>query len=61
MASMFEFIAPLPNINDNGKSEKTNIIIFSLIYVLFKFLKLFLFVSTNVTNLGLNLFLTDYI
>ena len=58
---MFRFIALLPNINDIGKKEKRKIINFSLKYAFLEFLKLILFELINVINIGLSLFLTNYI
>ena len=58
---MFRFIAVLPNINDIGKKEKRKIINFSLRYAFLEFWKLALFVLINVINVGLSLFLVNYI
>ena len=58
---MFRFIAALPNINDIGKKEKRKIINFSLKYAFLELLKLTLLVLINVINVGLSLFLINYI
>ena len=58
---MFRFIAVLPNINDIGKKEKRKIINFSLKYAFSEFLKFTSFLLANVINVGLSLFLINYI
>ena len=55
------FIALFPNINEIGKKEKIKMINFSLRCVFLEFLKLTSFVLINVINVGLSLFLTNYI
>ena len=55
---MFIFIAVLPNINDIGMKEKRKIVNFSLRYA---FSKSTLLVLINVINVGLSLFLINYI
>ena len=61
MIIIFRFIALLPNINDMGKKEKRKIINFSLGYAFLEFLRLTLLVLIDVINVGLSLFLINYI
>ena len=58
---MFRFIIELPSISEIGKKEKRKIINFSLKYVFSEFLKPTLFILINVINVGLSLFLINYI
>ena len=58
---MFRFIAVLPNIRDIGKKEKRKIINFSSRYAFLEFSKLALLVLIKVINVGLSLFLINYI
>ena len=58
---MFIFIAVLPNIIDIGKKDKRKIINFSLKSAFLKSLKSNLFVLIKVINIGLSLFLINYI